>query len=115
MYTATSDTITAQTAGIYQVNVCITFDSNGTGVRVVSLCKNTALPNDSSKRIASVTQSSLTNQAQGILSLSTIIQLAATDTIKAHVYQTSGGALNVGTTGSPLQTHISVAMLGGTA
>lgn len=115
MYTATSDTITAQTAGIYQVNVCITFASNATGVRVLSLCKNTASASDSSKRIASVTATNLTNAAEGILACSTIIQLVATDTIKAHVYQTSGGALNVGTAGSPLQTHISIAMLGATS
>lgn len=115
MYTATSDTITAQTAGIYQVNVCMTFDSNGTGVRVLSLCKNTVLATDGTKRIASVTQSSLTNGAQGILCCSTIIELAATDTIKAHVYQTSGGALNIGTAGSPLQTSISMAWLGRTS
>ena len=115
MYTATSDTITTQTAGIYQINLGVTFASNGTGVRVLTLCKNTASPSDASKRISSVTVSGLTNAAEGILCCSTIIELAATDTIKAHVYQSSGGALNVGTAGSPLQTSISMAWLGRTS
>lgn len=116
MYTATSDTITVVTAGIYQINVTVEFAVNATGIRVVSLLKNPSSASDQSSRIAS-TAVSATSVAGGncVLSCSTIISLVATNTIKVQVYQSSGGALNVGSTGAALQTNISMAMLGATA
>ncbi len=115
MYTATSDTITAQTAGIYQVNVTLEFAANSTGFRVLSLCKNTVLPTDGTKRISSNVAQAAQGGANTVLSCSCIISLVPTDTIKVHVFHSAGVSLNIAATTAPNQTTFSMAMLGATS
>lgn len=116
MYTATSDTITVVTAGIYQVNATVEFVPNATGIRVLSLLKNPSSATDATSRIAGTTlQATSSAGANCVISCSTIVSLVATNTIKVHVFQTSGGALNVANTAAPLQTTFSMAMLGATS
>ena len=115
MYTAISDTITAQTAGIYQVNATVEFSANTTGFRVLSLCKNPSAASDGASRIASNVVQASQGGANTLLSCSCIVSLVATDTIKVHVYHTAGTAVNVASTGSPLQTNVSMAWIGRTS
>ena len=116
MYTAISDTITVQTAGIYQINTTVEFSANTSGIRVVSLLKNPASAGDGSSRLASTTvQATSSSGGNCVISCSTIASLVATDTIKVHVYHSAGTAVNVASTGSPLQTNVSMAWIGRTS
>jgi hypothetical protein len=96
-FAPTSDTITIQTAGVYLCQAQLVFASNGTGNRFIHIVKNDDATPSFTLNIASAFQAgNATNN--GILSCSCVASLAASDTLKVIVFQSSGGALNVGDT-----------------
>jgi hypothetical protein len=107
-YTATSDTITIQTAGLYQVSAGICFDTNSTGVRVVGIAKNPSSASDVASRFVSnaVQANTYTNVA-----CSTLVNLAASDIVKVVGFQSSGVSLSINTS-LPLATFVSLIWVG---
>ncbi len=114
MFTPTSDTITIQTAGVYLVTAGLIIASNATGVRAMNILKNPSSASDISKGIVS-TYAQAVNGLATVLSCSTITECVATDVIKMGLYQTSGGALNVGDTNNTRASFLSVAWIGRTS
>lgn len=114
-YTATSDTITIQTAGVYQCNVGISFAANATGYRVVSLAKNPSAANDYAARFAATQVTNAGASSDVYLTISSIISANANDTIKVLVYQNSGGALNIGNATLTSSNSVSLAWIGRTS
>jgi hypothetical protein len=115
MFTATSDTITIQTAGVYIVTTSVYFAANATGQRVVNMMKS---PSSVSDLAAAFAQSwfpvaSATNPST--LSASGVVNCIVGDTIKIVAYQTSGGALNIADTGFSSATQCSIAWIGRTS
>lgn len=114
MFTATSDTITIQSDGVYHVAASVYFAANNTGQRILNIYKNPSSVSDFASVIAG--QWADATQTLGTtLAASAIASFTASQTIKIGVYQTSGGALNVGDAGFSSITQVSVAWLGLTA
>ena len=114
MFTATSDTITIQTEGVYQVSASILFAANNTGARIINIYKNPTSVSD----FAAVLTSEWTNATQTystVMSASGISSFTAGQTVKIGVFQTSGGALNIGDTGFTSITQLSVVWVGRTS
>jgi hypothetical protein len=114
MFTATSDTITIQTAGVYQVSASILFAANNTGARIMNIYKNPTSVSD----FAAVFASQWTNATQTystVMSASGIASFTAGQTLKIAVFQTSGGPLNIGDTGFTSVTQLSAAWVGQTS
>ena len=114
MFTATSDTITIQTTGVYLVAASVYFAANATGQRIINMMKS---PTTASDLAAAFAQSwfpvaSATNPST--LSASGLVSCVAGDTIKIVVYQTSGGPLNIADTGFTSATQCSIAWVGRT-
>lgn len=110
-YTATSDTVTIQTSGVYLVSASVYFAANNTGQRVLNIYKNPSSVSD----FASVVAASWAQAVQTLgtmLSASAIVDVTALQTLKVGVYQSSGGALNVGDTGFTSATQFSIAWIG---
>lgn len=107
-YTATSDTITIQTAGVYQINVCIFFASNSSGDRTVRIAKNPSDAEDSAARIAQAQVDA--SSGSDNVSVSTLAEFAVNDVVKVIVFQNSGGALNIADA-NPV-TNITLAWMG---
>jgi hypothetical protein len=114
MFTATSDTITIQTTGLYVVTSCLTFAVNTTGFRVINMYKNPTSPTNFSSVfahswIAAVTGLGTTMSCSGVTSFT------AGDTIKIGVAQSSGGNLDVGNASFSDANHVSVTWIGRTS
>jgi hypothetical protein len=85
--------LTAKTAGKYMITGHMEMDANATGVRTMHIMLN------GTTVVAMQTGPGLSgNTAQ--MSVSTIYELAVNDYVELRVYQTSGGALNVTSTGN---------------
>jgi hypothetical protein len=110
MFTASSDTITIQTPGIYAVALNVYFAAGAGTLRVIGVAKNPTSASDTTYQVAG--SYGPNNTTYGLpLSCIGYASLAAGDTIKAHVYQDSGGSLNIGTV-SQIMTNLSVVWVG---
>jgi hypothetical protein len=112
-FAATSDTITIQTDGVYQISATAVFASNATGVRALNVLRN-ATTFDLTKGIASAYTPVAGASLAVVLSCSTCFAMTAGDTLRMAVYQTSGGNLNVGDTNNRT-TALSAVWVGKTA
>ena len=114
-FTASSDTVAIQTAGVYVVTVSVSFAANATGVRRMDVFKSPSSASDYT--VSFLTVASPTNSAGGdsFMSGSSIQTFVASDTIKVGVSQTSGGALNLVNGSFPSTTQLSIAWVGRTS
>jgi len=80
--------ITAPATGVYFASAAIVFDANATGTRLI-MFKKSGAEQDSFEIPA------LTGGAYTRLFLASVYSLAQSDYLEAHVYQTSGGNLNI--------------------
>jgi hypothetical protein len=80
---------TVTTAGYYEIKVNVCYAANATGYRELRLFKNGSIHRYLGQLAG--------HASVGILSGSTIINLAAADTIDIRTYQNSGGALALST------------------
>lgn len=91
--------LTCQTAGRYQITGTVSFASNATGFRLLSIRLN------GTTDYAQSTVMALTGNAT-VLQITTVINLAATNYVELMAYQTSTGALNSETVGVIAPTFI---------
>ena len=111
-FTASSDTITIKTAGVYAVTSGLAFAGSAIGYRRLEVMKNPSSATDSATSFAN-TQVPLTGAAVDCTMVTTSMQsFAVNDTIKVAVEQTSGGALNVVNVAWPVATHLAIAWIG---
>ncbi len=99
--------LTAAVAGVYRISGSVNFASNGTGIRVAYIRLN------GTTDIAGQTgPSSGTNSTS--LTVDTMYYLNANDYVTLVVYQSSGGSLNVNSSGN-LSPELSMQLVGGQA
>jgi PKD repeat protein len=117
MFTTSDNTkITINTTGVYLVTATITFATNGTGSRLMSLMKNPSSPSDFGSAFAGCWMDDPGAGAETVLSVSSPISLVATDVIRVMAFQSSGGALNIGAVPSwSQQSHFAATWIGRTA
>jgi hypothetical protein len=119
MFTATTNQITVQTAGLYLVTASLSFVSNSTGFRIGAIALNPTITGSGDSAsvasnftaFASDARTPAVNGAETAVSLSLVASLAANDKIALIGYQNSGGALNAVSTAQS-SDHLSVAWLG---
>jgi hypothetical protein len=87
MFAPTSDTITFQRAGLYEVNLYVSWAANGTGTRTVIMRVNGATDFGSGTAAGDATVSALNAWSY--------YSAAVDDSMVFIVRQTSGGALNI--------------------
>lgn len=97
-------TIPAGLAGKYQVNACLTYGANGTGLRTFAIYKNGSVYQWAPQALGSASLNA------GGVSFATVVDLAVTDYIEMFAYQSSGGSL--GTNSGSQDVSFSVAYLG---
>lgn len=85
--------LTIPQTGYYQVTAAAEFGANGTGIRQVAIVKNGTSTLGAGRQQA-VTSGGLNT----LVECSRLLYLTAGDYLEAHVYQDSGGSLNVTTT-----------------
>jgi hypothetical protein len=90
---ANTGRLTAPITGLYSIGACVRFTANATGIRYVSIRLNGALALIFDTRPA-------VNGDATVVVVSTQYRLAAADYVETTVIQTSGGNLNVETTGN---------------
>ena len=111
-FTASSDTITIKTAGVYTITCGVAFAGNVTASRRVEIMKNPASATDFGSTIVRA-QMPLTGFAVDAGLVATTMQsFAVSDTIKVSVNQASGGALDIVNVSWPLETHLAIAWIG---
>lgn len=111
MFTASSTTITVQTAGIYLCTANVQWAANNTGIRLLYITRNAAANTYAGVQACSMVAPG-TASFNGLQSCSVVVSCSVNDTIKMLVYQNSGGALSVSTEASFDYTNLSVAWLG---
>ena len=87
--------ITVNTAGIYTVSFNISWASNATGERIAWIQKN-----GSGASRWGMVRGAASAAGETIMSSTTIMSLAVNDYIEVGVYQSSGGNLNIGGSGT---------------
>lgn len=94
MHSTSSNTsrILAPAAGIYLGTATVNFASNATGVRILTLRKNSGGVGTAGTQLGYIELSAAT--AIHYMQVTGIIQMAATDYLELFAYQNSGGALN---------------------
>jgi len=92
IHSTTTDTsrLTCKTAGKYLIVANVEFAAHTTGVRGVQIRLN-----GSTTAIADSLYQATSGGYTTIINMSTICDLAVNDYVECHVYQNSGGALNV--------------------
>jgi hypothetical protein len=85
-------TIPANEDGLYLITGIVSFASNATGFRTLSLFKNGGGTAEGSKALLNALTAAATTRVQ----LTTLLTLAAGDYIELFARQTSGGNLNIG-------------------
>lgn len=95
MFSASSESITAQTNGIYLASASLTFASNATGARLISIMKNPTNTGDHTKGFVG-SWGQAANGTETVLNASAPVSLVAGDVIKVVAFQSSGGNLNCG-------------------
>jgi hypothetical protein len=115
MFTATSDTITIQTAGVYIVSATTIFAANATGWRVMQLMKTPSSAGDNAT-IFGANWAPVSSASQAtVLSATASQSFAAGNTVKVAVAQNSGGPLDIVNTGFTSQTNLCVTWVGRTS
>lgn len=113
MFSASSDKITLNTAGTYNVSSVVEFAANATGVRLCGLYHYNSA--GTLRRKIGLDSDVASSAVNYIGNLSGIIAADAGDYVKLLVYQTSGGALSLSSTNITTYTAmLSVAWVGGT-
>ena len=112
MFTAGSDTVTIQTAGIYMITCNVLYAANATGYRVVTILKNGASAGDVNAAISAGWISATTIPT--VVNAAVTTSFAASDTIKVVLNHTAGTALDIGSTTVPA-TRLSVTWIGRTS
>jgi hypothetical protein len=115
MFTAGSDTITIQTAGLYIVTCSITFVVNATGFRVVNLYKSPSSATNFAVVFANSWHGTAGAGLGTTVHCSGVTTFAAGDTVKVGVAQSSGGNLDVGNASFSDSNHVSVTWIGRTS
>lgn len=87
--------LTAPIGGTYQIDACVDWNANATGVRSLWIGRG-GLPTDAGTQVAAASAIYPAQQCAGDL-----LQLAAGEYIEMSVRQTSGGDLGVGISGLP--------------
>jgi hypothetical protein len=113
-FTASSDTVTVQTTGVYYVSAGLSFASNATGYRSMYIMKNPSTVSDYASIFAG-NQVTAASAGDPALVASSVQTFTAGDTIKVMVGQNSGGALNAGNVTLTSICHLSLAWVGRTA
>lgn len=115
-FTASSDTITIQTAGFYFVSASVLFAASATGYRVLNVYKNPSSAGDFNPVFASSWIPVNSGSQSTVCVASAAQSFAVGDTIKVGVAQSSGGALNIGEGTTFINnTQLSVAWVGRTS
>ncbi len=104
-------TNTSGTTKVYTISSVVSFAANGTGVRAIALCLNGTTT--ASGRYAQTLIPAVSAADSTVITLSTNIVLASNDFIEIYAYQTSGGALNIGSGGGFGGSFISILETGG--
>ena len=112
MFTAGSDTVTIQTAGIYLITVGVFFAANATGYRVVMVQKNGPGPTDQASLLSNAWVPATTIPT--VVNTAVTATFAASDTIKVVAAHLAGAALDIGSTTVPV-TRLSVTWVGRTS
>ncbi len=102
---------TSGSTKVYSISSVISFAANATGVRAITLCLNGTTT--STGRYAQTLIPAVNADDSTVITLSTNIVLAANDYIEVYAYQTSGGALNIGSGGGFGGSLISISETGG--
>ena len=104
-------TNTSGSTKVYTISSVISFAANATGVRAITLALNG--DTTATGRYAETLIPAVGSGDSTVLTLSTNIVLAANDYIEVYAYQTSGGALNIGSGGGFGGSFISILETGG--
>ncbi len=104
-------TNTSGVTKVYTISSIISFAANATGVRAITLCLNG--DTTATGRYAETLIPSVSTNDSTVITLSTNIVLSANDFIEVYAYQTSGGALNIGSGGGFGGSFISILETGG--
>ncbi len=104
-------TNTSGTTKVYTISSVVSFAANATGVRAITLCLNGTTT--ASGRYAETLIPAVSAADSTVITISTNIVLAANDFIEVYAYQTSGGALNIGSGGGFGGSFISILETGG--
>lgn len=117
MFTTASNTvITCKTAGVYLVTASLTFATNATGSRLLSLMKNPSSTSDFGAAFAGHWLPASGAGSEAVLSVSSPVSLAVNDVVRVMAFQSSGGNLNIGAVPSwSAQSHFSASWIGRTA
>lgn len=96
MHSLVSNTsrVVANTPGLYDVKVVVTFAANATGYRAVDLRKNAAGASGGGTDIVQVNIASFQAVASTVVAFGFEVQLAVNDYLEIFAVQNSGGALN---------------------
>ena len=106
--------IVFDTAGVYMVSTVVRFNTNGTGIRLLSAAKNPTSASFTDTFMGSWAPAYA--GAETVLSCSSLVSLAAGDKIRVMVFQSSGGALTIGAIPSYTNdTHFSAVWVGRTS
>lgn len=111
-FAPTSDTVTIQTAGVYQCSISLEYAANATGWRFGCIAKNPSSASDVASAIAMAQVQAVTAGGLTTISCSSLVSCSASDTLKVICFQNSGGALDVGNTSNVNATQFSVAWIG---
>jgi hypothetical protein len=115
MYTATSDTVTIQTSGLYTVFASVIFAANATGWRVMNLLKNPSSVSDFAS-VFCANWCPVSSSSQGTtLSASAIQTFTAGDTLKVTVAHNVGSNLDIGNATFTSVTQLSLGWIGRTS
>jgi hypothetical protein len=109
MFTAGSDTVTIQTAGIYLITAGILYAANSTGYRVLAIMKNPSSATDTASCLSNHWGPTTTIPA--VVNTSATATFAASDTIKIVAAHNAGTSLNIGSVTVPV-TRLSVTWVG---
>jgi hypothetical protein len=97
--------------GLYVVSAGIEFATNGTGQRVLGLQKN-GTPSTGPNVKGRAGQPNPGAGSAAVLSLSTVLKLTAADIVRVLVFQSSGGALNVGASATEMHPYATFTWIG---
>lgn len=106
MFAPTSTNITINSAGLYLLTVQMSYASNATGVRITLLEKNATAAGNGTFLCRDIRGA--VNGDATFLTMTTQARLAASDTIRLTVYQSSGGALNTSNSAGDLCLTVSM-------
>ena len=111
MFTAATNYIQINTAGLYQLSFCLTFAANAAGDRIAYATLNNATI-DGTGGVLGASGKGISTTDNRMCS-STVLNLAANDRIRLVGYQNSGGNLNTAAVGT--ENFLSVVWVGRTS